>query len=127
MMQFILLAALVLPAMVPTGYMVKRNAETNLVELTVCSGVKHRQILLDIDTGAFHEIDSASVLTSAPTIAIVETELCPLAISAMAMGPDLDHDSAGPAPIALGPAPAVDPVVETNHVMPPARAPPLHS
>ncbi len=125
--QLILLAALVLPAMVPTGYMVKRNTETNLVELTVCSGVNHRQILLDLDTGSFHEVDPKAGPTDTTTIVIIESESCPFAISGVAM-PSICEVQAlqiGPSVFETGQVPGQ--IVRSWRTLPPVRAPPLVS
>ena len=46
-----LMVALVVPAMIPAGYMISRDATSNVVEITICSAINHRQVLLDLDSG----------------------------------------------------------------------------
>jgi hypothetical protein len=46
-----LLVTLVVPALIPTGYMIGTNSASNLVEITICSAINHRQVFLDLNTG----------------------------------------------------------------------------
>lgn len=83
-LQLLLLAVFVLPALVPTGYMLRVNPESNLVEVTICSGVNHRSAWVDIDTGEYFD----SLLQSeAPQsqVEVVDSEICPFAVGGVAL------------------------------------------
>jgi hypothetical protein len=45
------IAAIILPALVPMGYMVSKGTGSNVIEITICSAFNHRQVLMDLDTG----------------------------------------------------------------------------
>jgi hypothetical protein len=45
------IAAIILPALIPMGYMVSKGAGSNIIEITICSAFNHRQVLMDLDTG----------------------------------------------------------------------------
>ncbi len=72
-----MLALFLLPSLVPSGYMVSRNPETNLVEITICSGTNHRVEYLDVSTGEYFD--------AAPEAGSVEesVELCPFALTGL--------------------------------------------
>ena len=83
-LQLLLLAVFVLPALVPTGYMLRVNPESNLVEVTICSGVNHRSAWVDVDTGEYFD----SLLQSeAPQsqVEVVDSEICPFAVGGVAL------------------------------------------
>jgi hypothetical protein len=45
------IAAIILPALIPMGYMVSKGTGSNIIEITICSAFNHRQVLMDLDTG----------------------------------------------------------------------------
>ncbi len=126
-MQAFLLLSLVLPALVPTGYMVKRNAATYLVEITVCSRVNHRQVLLDVDTGSYHELDQITGATDLSVTEFVDAELCPFAVTALAVLPDIEVSAFLPGLQQFAAAPATSQPHPTFTALPPARGPPTLS
>lgn len=75
--RLVLLAVFVLPSLVPSGYMVSRNPETNLVEITICSGTNHRIEYLDLSTGEYFET------TPDAEVEIESVQLCPFALTGL--------------------------------------------
>lgn len=89
--QLYFFASLILPALIPSGFMVSRDSEGNFVELTVCSATNHRKVLMNIDTGAVVNLDAdldastlmASIANNEPDpystneMPISSNELCP--------------------------------------------------
>jgi hypothetical protein len=59
------IAAIILPALVPMGYMVSKGTGSNIIEITICSAFNHRQVLMDLDTGQLLD-PSESYLQSGP-------------------------------------------------------------
>jgi hypothetical protein len=45
------IAAIILPALIPMGYMVSKGTGSNVIEITICSAFNHRQVLMDLNTG----------------------------------------------------------------------------
>ena len=62
--QLYFFASLVLPAFIPSGFMVSRDSEGNFVELTVCSATNHRKVLMNLDTGAVVDLDVSGSMAS---------------------------------------------------------------
>ena len=129
-LQLLLLAVFVLPALVPTGYMIQRNVETSLVEVTICSGVNHRKAWLDVDSGRYlpdGEVPDLDSVQHETVLEMVEAELCPLAVSAAAIAdtiqtPFLEAISSTE-PMAALP----EPVSNLNLHLPLVRGPPTLS
>ena len=82
-LQLLLLAVFVLPSLVPTGYMVQRNAETALVEVVICSGVNHRTAWLDVDSGTYLP-DGMVPVDEIAVVETVQSESCPFAVTGLA-------------------------------------------
>lgn len=82
-LRLMLLAVFVLPSLVPNGYMLSRNPETNLVEITICSGTNHRVQFLDLDTGNYFaempQADSAESDVGEQQ----EIQLCPFSVTGL--------------------------------------------
>ncbi len=124
-LQLMLLAALLLPAIVPSGYMVKRNESTNVVELTVCPGVAHHQSQLNTRSAKL-EFDAANP-DMGTTSRIDEPAPCPLAISTLAALPDINLTQVLPVHSDNRVTPLVHHSYQTFQVLPPVRAPPFTS
>ena len=73
--RHLLLAVFVLPSLLPNGYMLSRNIETNVVEIVICvgNGLDHRMAFLDMESGQFVEQPEADVVGET-------VELCPFAL-----------------------------------------------
>ena len=124
----LLLAIFLLPSLVPTGYMLQRNVETSLVEITICSGFNHRSAWLNVETGEYLDTASQqSVEPGTPEPQPQAQDLCPFAISAFALtGPDCcDVLSLVSYPVFELQQPAAVPV-QLLH-LPPSRGPPTLS
>ncbi len=64
---------LLVSALLPQGMMLARNAQTGLVEITICSGFDSRTVLLDVNSGAL--IDPAGRLSLPVSTALDSTAL----------------------------------------------------
>ena len=118
----LLVAVFLLPSLVPQGYMLKRDAATGLVEITICSGVNPRSAWMDLASGTYFDERPADT-TIPPVDSDPATELCPAALA--------EPSAVGSVTLAV----AV-PVATPGHcldctnaagkpvLLPPARAPP---
>ena len=61
------MVALVVPALIPTGYMIGKNSTSNIVEITICSAINHRKALLNLDTGQILGESDSHLLLSKTT------------------------------------------------------------
>jgi hypothetical protein len=78
-LRFLLIAVFVVPSLVPAGYMLSRNAETNLVEITICSGTNHRVAYLDVNSGDYFDVAPDTGETTEVSL----VELCPFAVGGL--------------------------------------------
>ncbi len=113
--------ALVLAALLPSGTMLARNAETGLIEITICSGAGSRSVLFNPETGDY--IDDRGALSNDTaehgTGDLEDGRLCPYALAGATL-------PAANAPVTDDPAfPAAAPPVEvaTCRVLEVAGAP----
>ncbi len=57
-------ALFLLTAFIPQGYMVEAGGETDSVLITICSSLKHRQTLVNVDTGEILESENLLATSS---------------------------------------------------------------
>ncbi len=129
-----LLIALLVPALVPAGYMIARDSTSNFVEVTICSAVNHRQVLLDVGTGRLLSESEAFQLAGVPLDTPDETstttsELCPFALASAVLitsAPLVDAVTDATLDIV---GLTLPPALLINHPLPPlpARGPPILS
>ena len=141
--QLYFFASLILPALIPAGFMLARNSEGNFVELTVCSATNHRKVLMNLDTGAVVDIDAKTDASMMMAVTLAEqsgspdpselpnfqNELCPFseATADQALTPELQflatHQPANRVLLQV----ITLRFDETKHPSLPARGPPLLS
>lgn len=78
-LRWLLVIALVVPSLVPAGYMLQRNEQTNVVEMTICPGVHHHENQLTSKTGLTLDARPQSSSEATP-----EPEICPFAVAGTA-------------------------------------------
>ncbi|XOV89947.1 MAG: hypothetical protein ACFHX7_08670 [Pseudomonadota bacterium] len=134
--QFIVLLLLV-PALVPQGMMLARNAQTDTVEITICSGFNSRTVWLDLETGAL--IDPSGKLSLPVSTAAADhlpaddpsaasSSLCPFALAGAALlvqvvpVPEILPGSNSIEPVPAGEDPLAVPYLHL-----PSRGPPILS
>jgi len=129
MLQLYLLAALALPAMVPSGYMISVPSEGSasfFVELTVCSATNHRQVMLDLSTGRL--IDPSEVLSvdgEEPPPESLTSELCPFSLAnAVALTSSALESSTSLVTATMSVQRVTQAAIGAAHPFPPARGPP---
>jgi len=143
LVQLYFFASLILPALMPAGFMLARDSEGNFVELTVCSATNHRKVLMNLDTGAVVDIDAQADASMMIATTLVEqsrskdpsewpnfqNELCPFsqATADQVLTPELQflatHQPANRARLQV----ITLRFDETKHPSLPARGPPLLS
>jgi len=83
-LRWLLVIALVAPSLVPAGYMLERNEETNVVEMTFCHGVSRQASPLETSSHASNPLEQHGVQQQSGDHES-SLEICPFAVAGAAV------------------------------------------